>query len=99
MAQQVKNVASRTRKSDNPYASWTDPRSGWQYKLLKSWQSDNSKEYARWFVDVHGYGHDLGDEYVYHLVPAVFRASDLVFDTTVWATRQEFLKWVRPHER
>lgn len=50
----MKNVASRTRKSDNP------------------------------------------DEYVSNLLCSVFHADDLVFDESVWATRQEFLKWVSP---
>lgn len=47
-------------------------------------------------VDVQGWGHDLGDEYVSNLLCSVFHADDLVFDESVWATRQEFLKWVSP---
>lgn len=64
----MKNVAGKTRKIDNPYASWTDPSTGWEYRLLKSWQGDNSKEYGRWFMAVkteYTFGSfELGDEYV-----------------------------------
>jgi len=91
----MKNVAGKTRKSDNPYASWTDSRSGWKYKLLKSWQGDNGALYARWFVDVEGFGHDLGDEYVRNMRMGLFNASDLVCDSTLWATDTEFLFWVK----
>jgi hypothetical protein len=91
----MKNIAGKTRKTDNPYASWTDPRSGWKYKLLKSQQGDNSLPYARWFVDVEGYGHDLGDEYVSKLAKGLVTSDDLVFDESVWATKTDFMFWVK----
>ena len=88
----AKNPALKTRKSDNPYASWTDLRSGWRYKLLKSWQGDNAKLYSRWFVEVHGFGHDLGDEYVDNLL-AGLGSSDLTFDSSIWLDKRSFLQW------
>lgn len=94
----MKNPAAKTRKPDQPYATWTDLRSGWKYKLLKSWQGDNSKEYARWFVDVHGFGHDMGDEYVANLRGGIYsngqQTTDLWFDETVWESEGSFLAWV-----
>lgn len=90
----MKNVASKTRPASNPYASWTDARSRWQYKLLKSWQADNSKPYARWHVDVVGFGHDMGDEYASHLLPGI-SSFDLTFDTTIWPDYETFFKWAR----
>lgn len=92
----VSNPAGKSRKGDNPYASWTDPRTGWKYRLLKSWQGDNSGSFSRWFVEVFGYGHNMGDEYVKNLINGVFHADDLVFDESVWGTRKEFLEWVSP---
>jgi hypothetical protein len=88
----MKNVAGKTRPASNPYAEWTDLRSGWEYKLLKSWQGDNSKPYARWFVDVKGFGHDMGDEYVSNINPTS-RGTGLTFDTTVWPTYDDFFRW------
>jgi hypothetical protein len=90
-----KNIAGKSRKVNNPYASWTDPRTGWKYKLLKSWQADNGSIFARWFVDVHGYGHDLGDSYVQELRRGVLMAEDLVIDLTVWESEEKFLEWVK----
>jgi hypothetical protein len=94
----MKNVASKTRKSDNPYATWTDPKTGWKYRLLKSWQADNSKEYSRWFVLVEGWGTDMGDEYCSNMRPGLNRAmssgnENFDFDRTVWSTGGEFAAW------
>lgn len=83
----VKNPAGKTRKLDNPYAEWTDPETGWRYKLLKSWQADNSKTHARWFMDVKGFGHDMGDEYCYNLRSSLNRAiiaGTLTVDENIW---------------
>lgn len=88
-----KNLAGKSRKSENAYAAWTDPRSGWKYKLLKSWQADNSKEYARWHVEVYGFGHDMGDEYVANLLKGVNFSQDLTFDKSIWPERTVFLAW------
>lgn len=91
----MKNPASKTRPVTQPYASWTDARSGWKYKLLKSWQGDNSKPYARWFVDVEGFGHDRGDTYVAEMYPGLMAADEIVFDTSLWEDRFVFLRWVQ----
>lgn len=89
----MKNIAGKLRKVDNPYATWTDQRTGWKYRLLKSWQTDNSKEYARWFVEVHGFGHDIGDVYVKEVRNGIYIADDLWFDETVWSSQREFIAW------
>lgn len=89
-----KNPAGKTRTVDKPYATWTHPKVGWGYALLKSYQADNSKPQARWFVDVQGFGHDMGDEYVKNVIGGLLLASDLDFDKEVWKTRDEFIAWV-----
>ena len=64
----MKNVAGKRRDLDHPYAQWTDPMTGFEYRLLKSNQADNSKEFAVWFMAVktkYTFGHfEYGDEYV-----------------------------------
>lgn len=100
----MKNVAGKARKLDNPYAQWTDPRTGWEYKLLKSWQADNSKEHGRWFVAVKSpatFGSwEMGDEYVKGGIRVGLAADgysgdarSLVYDQTVWGSVGEFYAW------
>lgn len=89
----AKYTAFVTRRVPNPYASWTDPRTGWKYKLLKSWQKDNKQEYARWHMLVDGYGLDMGDTYVHEMIAGLRMATDLVFDTSVWPDKEAFMAW------
>jgi hypothetical protein len=85
----MKNRMGKTRKQDNPYLIFQNDQSGWEWKVLKAYQGDNSKPYARWFVAVtspHTYGTaDLGDEYVKGIVdhgsltyvdPALFETDE-----------------------
>ena len=82
-----------------PYATWTDPRTGWKYSLLKSWQQDNSQHHARWFMAVRGWGDDMGDTYVKDLLPGLVMAAamqnNLTFDTAIWADTAEFIAWAK----
>ena len=62
----MKNECGKMRPVTNPYEIWAN-NSGWTWKVLKKWQADDNKPYARWFCDVsspytHG-GSDLGDVY------------------------------------
>lgn len=61
----AKNLMGKTRPVDNPYEVWRDH--GWEWRVLKKWQADDTKEYARWFCSVtspftHGSA-DMGDVY------------------------------------
>lgn len=60
------NYMSKSRKMDNPYQIWRND-SGWEWRVLKSYQADTSKEYARAFCAVSSPytfgGHDMGDVY------------------------------------
>jgi hypothetical protein len=90
------NKERRVYKGEQPYAKWIDPRTGWQYELLKSWQSDNDKPYARWFMRVND---DMGDTYVSELHSTMRHANytgQLEFDTTVWPDLESFMTWSRP---
>mgnify|MGYP000057588370 FL=1 len=66
----AKNLMNKTRKVANPYEVWTGygPWQGWTWKILKKYQVDDNKPYARAFCDVtspvlHG-GSELGDVYI-----------------------------------
>jgi hypothetical protein len=43
----MKNLCAKMRKPDNPYEVWSNGT--WTWKVLKKWQGDDSKPYARWF--------------------------------------------------
>ena len=61
-----KNPSSKMRKTENPYEIWA--REGWEWRVLKKWQLDDNKPYARWFCAAkspYTYGRfELGDVYV-----------------------------------
>lgn len=61
----VKNTMAKTRPVDRPYEIW---RAGsWEWRVLKKWQVDDRKPFARWFCSVSSPytmgGADLGDCY------------------------------------
>lgn len=105
----AKNPAGKGRKRTDAYAWWIDPRTKWKYYLCKSWQNDNSKEYARWFMFVEGYCSEYGDEYCCNVRPALRDAMAYAgmssdgsygglgttwwFDDSVWSTAGEFSAW------
>lgn len=63
----VKNLCAKTRKKEDPYEVWAND-SGWTWRVLKKWQVDDNKPYARWFCYVTSPftqgGGDMGDVYV-----------------------------------
>lgn len=64
--QRAKNTAAKMRKIGDPYEVWV--AGDWTCNVLKKWQADDSKPYARWFCQVvtpmTGPSGDLGDVYV-----------------------------------
>ena len=46
----MKNTQAKTRKQGNPYEVWQG--NGWKWEVLKRWQIDDNKPYARWFCFV-----------------------------------------------
>lgn len=43
----AKNRCAKTRKADNPYEIWSND--SWTWLVLKKWQVDDSKPFARWY--------------------------------------------------
>jgi hypothetical protein len=71
----MKNNAAKTRPSDKPYERWTGkpggPREGWTWHVLKKWQTDDNKDFARWHCLVttpQNPRGDQGDVYVKEIV-------------------------------
>lgn len=61
-----KNPMGKTRPVDKPYKVFV--RSGWEYRVLKSYKIDHDDQYDRWYCatrSIHNYGNlELGDAYV-----------------------------------
>ena len=66
--QKQKNECLKERKVDNPYEIWKTPDGSWEWRVLKKWQVDDDKPFARWFCAVKSpftrEGFDYGDVYV-----------------------------------
>jgi hypothetical protein len=64
----MKNECLKERKVDDPYEVWLSFDQEWEWRVLKKWQADDNKPYARWFCAVRSPftygGFELGDVYV-----------------------------------
>lgn len=65
----MKNLCNKERKVNDPYEIYTSPlMPDWEWRVLKKWQADDNKPYARWFCAVKSpmtYGEwEYGDVYV-----------------------------------
>lgn len=73
----AKNLMAKTRKVEQPYEVWTAP--GWEWRVLKKYQADDLKPYARWFCAVKGPGtfggYDYGDVYAAEVMGAAVRTE------------------------
>jgi len=79
------NLFGKRRDLDNPYAVYRDSRTGWEYKVLKTYQrsdKESDNEWARWFCFVKSpacLGGEYGDVYV-----SVVRLLPRVYCTVAW---------------
>lgn len=68
-----KNPYGKTRPADKPYEIWASPDGSWRWEILRKYQLDDEKQYARAFGRVrspyvpHG---ELGDFYLAVLTEA-----------------------------
>jgi hypothetical protein len=70
----MKNLCAKTRKTDNPYEIWSN--GSWTWYVLKKWQADDNKLFARWYCLVKSpYVPDgeYGDVYVKDIKSVAFR--------------------------
>lgn len=70
-----KNLCAKMRKIDQPYEIWQ--AGDWEWRVLKKWQVDDDKPYARWFCAVKSnftYGEfEYGDVYVAEIKSVAIR--------------------------
>ena len=48
----MKNLCAKTRPKHDPYEIWQSQDGSWTWNVLKKWQGDDNKPYARWFCSV-----------------------------------------------
>lgn len=48
----MKNPCGKMRPASNPYETWISRDGSWRWQVLKKWQVDDDKPYARWFCNV-----------------------------------------------
>lgn len=66
----MKNGYLKTRPRENPYEIWISQDGQWKWYVLKKYQVDDNKPYARWFCYVTSpfcpgpNGGEYGDTYV-----------------------------------
>lgn len=63
----AKNERGKLRKVENPYAIYRTRDGEWEWRVLKAYQADDRKPFARWACAVkspatHG-SYEYGDEY------------------------------------
>lgn len=75
-----KNEYLKERKIDDPYEIWQSPDGSWEWRVLKKWQVDDDKPYARWFCGVKSpFTYDdfeLGDVYVNEIKRFAYKVED-----------------------
>lgn len=62
-----KNLCGKTVKEEDAYEVWQSRDGSWKWFVLKKWQADDEKPYARWFVKAYSPfcpEGEMGDEYV-----------------------------------
>ena len=72
----MKNECLKTRDINSPYEIWTN-YNGWEWKVLKKYQVDDNKPYARWFCSVTSpfVSNEMGDCYVEDIKNNAFKVE------------------------
>lgn len=78
-----KNLCGKTRPESKPYEVWENKAAGWEWRVLKKYQSPDKEagnQYARWFCAVKSpftYGQfELGDVYVREITSQAVKTLD-----------------------
>lgn len=73
-----KNLCAKTVKPGNAYEVWQTPDRSWKWFVLKKWQRDDGKPFARWFCLVKSPivpEGEYGDVYVKEIKEHVIRTK------------------------
>ena len=77
----MKNPCGKTVGVNEPYEVYRNEATNFEWRVLKKWQVDDNKEYARWFVAAKSpatFGsYDMGDEYVANIKRYGTKVEDL----------------------
>lgn len=72
------NTCAKMRKIDQPYEIWKAGE--WEWRVLKKWQTNDDKPYARWFCGVRSPytcgRFELGDVYVSEIMSVAVRVYE-----------------------
>lgn len=72
----TKNLCGKTRPVSDPYEVWQTPNGSWTWEVLKKYQVDDNKPYARWFCNVTSpFCTEMGDVYVSEIISAAIRVK------------------------
>jgi hypothetical protein len=72
----MKNLCAKTRPVSNPYEVWTN--GSWTWKVLKKYQANDDKLFARWFCMVtspYCPEGEMGDTYVAEIKSNAYRVD------------------------
>lgn len=76
----MKNECNKERKLHEPYEIWKSRDGTWEWRVLKKWQADDNKPYARWFCAVKSpFTYDnfeYGDVYVSEIKSHAIKLDD-----------------------
>jgi hypothetical protein len=77
----AKNLCAKTVKRDDAYEVWRSRDGSWTWYVLKKWQADDAKPYARWFCDVVSPfcpDGEMGDVYVSDIKSHAVKVTDRI---------------------
>ena len=82
------NPMGKTRPESKPYLTVSDPRSGFEWRVLRSYQTNNDKPYARWLCSVSSPylpagDREMGDTYVKDIEGTVTQRDPVVTDAAM----------------
>lgn len=63
----MKNLCLKRRDVNDPYEIWKSSNGDWTWKVLKKYQSDDNKPYAKWYccvISPYCIDGEYGDVYV-----------------------------------
>ena len=77
----MKNLCKKTMRRETAYEVWQSRDGQWKWYVLKKWQADDDKPYARWFClvtsPIVGERGEYGDVYVKEIKENATRLSPL----------------------
>jgi hypothetical protein len=84
------NLMLKTRRVNQPYEVWR--AHGYEWRVLKKYQADDAKPYARWYCATKGPGtfdsYDLGDAYAAEIKRHGVKVPETEWNLETWKDYQ-----------